>query len=288
MNLYGLETRTCVSFDASLPADRLTLNGSPAESAATRRVSEFLDLVRERAGIAERAHVESENNFPMGAGIASSASAFAALALAVSRAAGLELSEIELSRLARRGSGSACRSVPAGFTEWQVEGCEEDSAAVSIAGPEHWALRDCVAIVNRGHKEIGSTQGHAAAYTSPLQRARVADAPRRLAICREAILERDFAALAEIIELDSNLMHAVMMSSTPRLLYWLPATVGIIQAVQEWRREDLPCAYTIDAGPNVHVICPDETHAEVRARLQALPGVEKVLVAGPGGGARLI
>jgi diphosphomevalonate decarboxylase len=116
----------------------------------------------------------------------------------------------------------------------------------------------------------------------------VADAPRRLAICRDAILERDFAALAEIIELDSNLMHAVMMSSTPRLLYWLPATVGIIQAVQEWRREDLACAYTIDAGPNVHVICPDETHAEVRARLQALPGVEKVLVAGPGGGARLI
>jgi diphosphomevalonate decarboxylase len=287
MNLGGLETRTTVTFDAFLASDDLILNGETAGGAALGRVSEFLNRVRLMAGINHFARVESENNFPMGAGIASSASAFAALALAASSATGLDLDEAALSRLARSGSGSACRSVPAGFVEWLADGCDPDSWAVSIATPEHWGLRDCVAVISREHKPTGSTEGHALAHTSPLQIARVDGAPARLTQCREAILKRDFESFAEVTELDNNLMHAVMMTSRPQLLYWQPATIAIMKAVQAWRGEGLAVCYTVDAGPNVHVICEQAVQEQVGARLRQIPGVQDVLVAYPGGPARL-
>ena len=287
MNLDGLVSRTSVSFQPSLALDEFVLNGREMTGHALERVSATLDLVRAKAGLKMRAEVVSENNFPTGAGIASSASAFAALTLAASKAAGLDLPEAELSRLARRGSGSACRSIPGGFVEWHPGTGDEDSFAFSIAAPDHWPLVDCVAVVSAGHKSTGSTEGHALAETSPLQEARVADAPRRLEICRQAILHRDFASLAEIIEHDSDLMHAVMMTSRPALFYWEPATIAVMDMVRTWRKEGLPVAYTIDAGPNVHVICPLEKAGEVREKLSALQGVNRVLTAGAGGQARV-
>lgn len=288
MNLDGLHTRTQVAFDPDLPSDELILDSASTQGPALRRVSTFLNLVRERAGLQLHARVESSNNFPMGAGIASSASAFAALALAASTAAGLELNEKDLSRLARHGSGSACRSIPGGFVEWQAGQDDETSFAFSIAPPEHWSLADCIAIVSQEHKPTGSAQGQALAHTSPLQAARLADAPRRLEICRRAILDRDFSAFAEVVELDSNLMHAVMMTSNPPLFYWQPATLQVIQAVIEWRKEGQPLCYTIDAGPNVHVLCLEQYTNLVKESLEQLPGVEKVLIAMPGGAARLL
>ena len=288
MNLNGLFTRTSVSFQPSLPFDELIINGREVTGRGLERVSAILDLVRAQAGLRERAEIVSENNFPAGAGIASSAAAFAALALASSRAAGLTLSEEQLSRLARRGSGSACRSIPGGFVEWNAGTNDEDSFAVSIAAPSHWDLADCIAIVHAGHKKTGSTEGHALAWTSPLQAVRVADADRRLDLCRRAILERNFDALAGILELDSDIMHAVMQTSQPPLLYWQAATVDIFHAVREWRAGGLSVAYTVDAGPNVHVICPRQVQEEAERRLRAIPGVNDVLLANVGGAVRLV
>lgn len=288
MNLDGLFTRTTVSFSASFRTDSLRISNRPVTGSGLERVSIFLDLVRQLAGMNLRAEVVSENNFPSGAGIASSAAAFAALALAASRAAGLDLSEAEISRLARRGSGSASRSIPAGFVEWQAGKTDEDSYAFSIAPPEHWDLADCVAIVSARHKQTGSTEGHALAATSPLQAARVADASRRLDLCRRAILERDFEAFAAIVELDSDTMHAVMMTSSPGLFYWQPASITVMEAVREWRTSGLPVCYTVDAGPNIHVICPREQAGGVERRLRNLPGVQDVLVAGVGGSAQIV
>jgi diphosphomevalonate decarboxylase len=288
MNLAGLETRTTVRFSSELSADELTLNGGPVSGPGLARVSQMLDRVRVQAGINDYAQVTSENNFPTGSGIASSASAFAALALAASAAAGLALPETELSALARTGSGSASRSVPGGFVEWLPGEDHASSYAHSIASPEHWALADCVAIVSREHKATGSTGGHAVADSSPLQSTRVADTPRRLDRCRAAVLEKDFRSLAEVVEQDSNMMHAVMMTSEPRLLYWLPGTVAVMAAVESWRREGLPACYTIDAGPNVHVLTPTEQAGEVTERLRKIPGVLAVLQASPGGPARLV
>lgn len=288
MNLDGLFTRTTVSFQPSLPFDQLIINGHEVTGPGLNRVAYILDIIRGTAHIHERAEVMTENNFPSGAGIASSASAFAALALAASRAAGLNLTEPELSRLARRGSGSASRSIPGGFVEWQVGTTDEDSFAFSIAGPEHWKLADCIAIVSASHKKTGSTEGHALAPTSPLQTARVADAPRRLDLCRDAILNRDFDAFASIVELDSDMMHAVMMTSMPALHYWQSASLSVMNAVRGWRGEGLPVCYTVDAGPNVHVICPETEAHVVDKKLREIEGVKEVLVARVGGAAKIV
>jgi diphosphomevalonate decarboxylase len=288
MNLDGLTTRTTVSFQHSLPYDELVINGHEVTGPGLDRVAYILDIIRGMANIYDRAEVMTENNFPSGAGIASSASAFAALALAGSKAAGLNLSEAELSRLARRGSGSAARSIPGGYVEWRLGTTDEDSFAFSIAPADHWNLVDCIAIVSAAHKKTGSTEGHAVAPSSPLQAARVADAPRRLEICRNAILNCDFDAFAAIVELDSDMMHAVMMTSTPALHYWMPASLTVMDCVRRWRMEGLPICYTVDAGANVHVLCPESEAHIVEKRLREIQGVENVLVARAGGPAKIV
>jgi len=268
--------------------DELILDGRVPGEVAVERVKRFLDHVRHLAGISDYARVISANNFPMGSGIASSASAFAALSLAASTAAGLNLDEKALSRLARRGSGSASRSVPGGFVEWQAGADDQSSFSTSISPPDHWELMDCIAIVSQEHKETGSQDGHLLAETSLLQDVRVADTSRRLDLCRNAILNRDFEAFAEVVELDSNLMHAVMLTSQPQLIYWQPATLAVMQAIGEWRKNGTPVCFTIDAGPNVHVITPGEDSPRVIADLVQIPGVSKVLASRPGGAACLV
>jgi diphosphomevalonate decarboxylase len=288
MNLDGLETWTQVEFDPSLSSDELWINGEKANRIARERASGMLDEVRTMAGMSLSACIESNNNFPIGSGIASSASAFAALALAASNAASLDLSEAELSRLARKGSGSACRSIPGGFVEWIAGTSDADSFARSICPPDHWKLVDCIAVLSTEQKTTGSSQGNEMARSSPLQAARVADAPRRLTICRKAILERDLKSFASIVEEDSNLMHAVMMTSQPALFYWLPETLGVMQAIRDARRQGLAACYTIDAGPNVHVLCEEASVQETTGLVSSLPGVQEVRVAGAGGPARLV
>ncbi len=288
MNLAALETRTRVTFDSSIPKDMFDLNGKRQSGAALERVVAHINLIRGLRGISTPVHVLSENNFPTGAGIASSAAAFAALTLAAVGALGLELPESNLSRLARRGSGSACRSIPTGFTEWRRGDSDLDSFAISIAPPEHWNLVDCIAVVEEKEKKVGSTEGHSLAASSPYQATRVADTPRRLDICRNTIQKRDFQALAQIVELDSNMMHAVMMTSRPALFFWEPATLNIIKSVQSWRKTGIPAAYTVDAGANIHVLCPAENAEDVKRRLSSLPGVLDVLSSQAGGPARLV
>jgi len=289
MNLAALTTTTSVEFRSDLKHDDLVIDGQGASPAALQRVSLFLDLIRARMPQQDlKAIIISQNNFPMGAGIASSASAFAALAAAASRAAGLEMDESALSRLARHGSGSACRSVPSGFVEWLPGVDDESSYAVSIAPSNHWQLVDVIAVVNRSHKKVGSSAGHSLANTSPLQAARVADCPRRLHICRKALLEKDFTTFAEIVELDSNLMHAVMQTSSPTLLYWEPATVEIMKNVCAWRADGLPVCYTLDAGPNVHLLCLQEDAAQVESLLQPISGIETLYRSSPGSGVQLV
>lgn len=289
MNLAGLKTVTSVTFDADLSEDLIAINGSRAVGAAAARVTQHLDLVRALAGLRARARVDSRNTFPSGAGIASSASGFAALTVAATAAAGLELSPEGISALARRGSGSASRSVPGGFTEWHMGGSPtgDDSFAVSIAPKEHWDLVDVIAVLSAAHKATGSTEGHGLADTSPYQEARVAGAPERLTTCRTALLARDFSAFATVVEEDAIAMHAVMMTSHPPLLYWQPLTVAIIHAVPAWRAEGLPVCFTIDAGPNVHCLTLSAHAAEVERRLRAL-GVSDILTAPPGGPAAVI
>jgi diphosphomevalonate decarboxylase len=288
LNLEELTTRTRVTFDQAFTTDIFDLNGLRQSGQALQRVTTHLNVIRGIRGIATRAHVMSENNFPIGAGIASSASAFAALTVAAVHAMGLEMSEKDLSRLARRGSGSACRSIPTGFTEWYRGNSDMDSFAVSIGKPNHWDLVDCVAVVAAGHKKTGSSEGHKLASSSPFQAVRIADSDRRIDRCRDALLARDFEVFAEIIEEDSNMMHAVMMTSHPALFYWEPATIEIMKAVQSWRKTGIPAAYTIDAGPNVHILCESNALENIKHRLASIQGIKEVLIAHPGSGAIIV
>ena len=288
MNLGALYTKTTVTFRDDLREDVLTVNGKEPSSDALIRAGVFMDEVRRLAPDAGYAEIESENSFPMGAGIASSASAYAALALAAGAAAGLQFDEAACSRLARMGSGSACRSVPGGFCEWIMGSDDADSIAVSIAPASHWQLTDLIAVISGEHKKVGSTAGHSMALTSPFQKERVRTAPERVDACRDAILQKDFAALADVSERDMVMMHAVMMTQLPPLFYWEGPSMSLVKSVREWREEGVPCFATLDAGPNVHVICPAEAADEVRGRMEKMNGIGDILISGPGGKAELL
>jgi diphosphomevalonate decarboxylase len=287
MNLVGLVTATTVEFRPGLPGDMVTIDGLPASDQALARVIEHLDRVRGLAGISERAMVVSRNDFPAGTGLASSASGFAALSLAATEAAGLKLDEASLSRLARLGSGSACRSVPAGFAQWGGNS-DATSYARQVAPPEHWDLQDLIAVVSHHHKATSSYDGHGLAPSSPFHAARLAAVDGLLAAVVAGIGQRSLAAMGPAIEADALAMHGVMMTSTPALLYWQPATMMVIQAVRGWRREGLEVFFTMDAGPNVHCLSEGDDANLVEAKLRDLPGVEEVLRSSPGGGVRIV
>ena len=288
MNLDGLYTTTTVRWSRALAHDSLRLNGQETTGSALERVSQHLTHIRRRLNLAAHARVETENNFPTGAGIASSAAAFAALTVAAVGAAGVTLDERDLTILARLGSGSAARSVPTGFVQLHAGDTHENAYAESVALPDHWNLVDVIAIVSQEHKEIGSTAGHRSAETSDLQAARMAGAEARLAQCRKALRGRNFAAFADVVELDSNLMHAVMMTSRPPLMYWQPGSLAVMTQVRRWRADGLRVCYTLDAGPNVHCICVRDDAEEVRAGLKKLSEVLEVRTAAPGGPAVLL
>jgi diphosphomevalonate decarboxylase len=194
----------------------------------------------------------------------------------------------EHSRIARRGSGSACRSVFGGFVEAYAGEADLDGYAQQLAAPDHWDLVDWIVITSQAPKQVGSSDGHRLAATSPLQAARVADAPRRLDLCRQAILGRDFAALASVVELDSNLMHAVMLTSQPALMYWQSESVKLMQAILRWREQGLSVCYTVDAGPNVHCLCLGEQAEQVGHQLESLVPEARLIRSGVGGPARLV
>ena len=288
ITLGDLDTQTTVTFKSSLGLDELTLNGVSISGPGLSRVSDHLNVIRKLTDISFKARVVSESNFPMGAGIASSASGFAALTLAACSAAGLNLTPQELSRISRLGSGSACRSIFGGYVEWSRGENDLESFAHPLVDREYWMLIDLIAVVEKEHKSIGSSHGHQLADSSPLQVARVEDTERRLHICREAILGRDFSSLASIAEEDSNMMHAVMMTSSPSLLYWRPATLAIMHSVMNWRSDGLDVFYTIDAGANVHCICSPDMEDEIKNLLIEIPGVQEIIRASVGDDAYLL
>lgn len=287
MNLGALTTATTVEFYGGWPADSVSIDGREATGQALARVVAHLDRVRALAGTDARARVVSRSDFPAGTGLASSSSAFAALSLAATAAAGLRMDEAALSRLARLGSGSACRSVPGGFSLW-AGGGDVGSYARQVAPPWHWELHDVVAVVSRKHKAVGSHDGHGLAPTSPFYEGRLRLVPALLSAVEVAIEARDLAALGAATEADALAMHGVMMTSQPALLYWLPATIEVMRAVRAWREEGVGVYFTLDAGPNVHCLCDAAWAAEVEARLAGLPGVVEVIDSGPGGGARVV
>lgn len=279
VNLGGATTTTSVRFDAVLLADTVTIDGQPAAGESYARVVRHLDRVRALAGIGVRAVVDSRNDFPASTGIASSASAFAALSLAASKAAGLELDARALSRLARRGSGSASRSIPDGWAEWIAGDSDETSYAVQIAPPGHWGLTVTTVIIDAEPKAIGSSEGHRLAQTSPFYRARLEALPHTLETVRRGLAARDFSVLGMAAEREAVSLHVIGMTSVvpgcawlSGIYYWGPGTMRLIHACQGWRRDGLEVYFTIDAGANVHLLCEDANQPQLEQALDRLLG----------------
>jgi len=269
MTLASCVTRTTVEVAPGEGADEIMLDGRVPDEKTARRISGFVEMIRAAAGRRERTRVESESTFPKGCGIASSASGFAALALAAARLFGLNPDEAELSRMARLGSGSAARSIPGGFAELRAGDTHEAACAVCLA-PETWwpELRDVVVVVSAEEKAVSSAEGHRIAQTSEMLAGRLRAAGQRAAQVRRAIRSRDLEALGEASEADALSMHAVMMTSRPPLLYWHPETLDVIRCVWELRRGGTGAWFTIDAGPNVHVLTDAKDAGAVEAQMK--------------------
>ena len=298
LTLAELGTTTEVRFlegsdgPGATSVDQVLVDGQPAEDRFAGRVSRFLDLVRGRAGLRAAAQVSTVNTVPTAAGLASSASGFAALALAASRAAGLALDPAQLSALARQGSGSAARSIFGGFVEMAPGTRPDGSDAVAHPLPEagDWPLRLVVAVTAAGPKAIGSTAAmDRTATTSPYHAAWLASVPVDLAEARAALAARDLPRLGAVVERSALRMHASAMAAEPPIIYWSPVTLAAMQAVHQARHHSGVEAYfTMDAGPHVKTLCRAEDAPAVAALLAAVPGVLRTVIASPGPGAQLV
>jgi diphosphomevalonate decarboxylase len=260
-----------------------------AEEKFSARGLRHLDRLRGLCGRRGRFVVGTRNTFPSAAGIASSASGFAALTLAALRAMGREPDARELSSLARlSGSGSAARSALGGYVEWPRGDSDEDCFAFELQPASHWDLRDVVVVVESEAKKVPSRDGHHLAATSPHYARRRELLPERLQIVRGAIRDRDLDRLGPVIEVEGIELHLIAMSSQPPVYYWSPATIEVLGRVRELRSEGLSAWSTMDAGANVHVICAAADEPAVASALQAVAGVERLIRDGVGEGPRAL
>ena len=291
VTLAGLETRTHVRFDASIAEDRFVLDGVDADASSRVRVVELLDRVRAAAGEGRRAEVRSTNDFPTASGLASSASGFAALALAASRAAGLDWDAARVSDLARRSSASAARSVFGGFVELAAgtaDGRDADLlAAQPVAPADHLPLTVLVCVTTEGRKVVGSSEGMARTMAaSPYARAWLEEAPRLHARLRDALLARDFDTVGALAEASALAMHASAIAAG--VVYWNGATLETLGALRALRADGTPAFASIDAGPHVKVLVRPGDAGRVHRVLTAVSGVLRILEARAGEGATLV
>lgn len=303
MNLSGLQTRTTVEFDSSLKEDSVEIKETKeleeiiktketedikGAKGSDEKIVAHLNRIRKRAGITEYARVVSENNFPRSTGLSSSASGFAALTLAATKAAGMNLSEKELSILARQGSGSACRSIPDGFVEWYDGDTSENSYAESIFPPDYWNLVDIVCILSTKAKKVPTSTGQQSAASSPLFAKRLERMPFRLERIKQIISDRDFTSFGEMIEQEALEMHRIMETSVPPLFYMTDETKKMISYVREWRAGGLPVYFTVNTGENIHLLCEEQNREKLVDLVSKIDIIQSSLVNKPSGGAKSI
>lgn len=288
LTLDAFYTDTQVTFDEKLHADVLYIDGEEQDAKTLKKAQVILDLVREESGITDYAKIDSINHVPTAAGLASSASGLAALAGAASLAAGLDLSKEELSRLARRGSGSASRSIYGGFAEWQKGTSDTDSYAIPI-DDAHWDIGMIFIIVDDGKKDVSSTEGmRRVVETSPYYEGWVTSTNEDLAKIKAAISEQDVVKVGEIAERSALKMHALNLSANPPFNYWSPDSIVAMRKVEDFREKGYPVYLTMDAGPNVKLICKASQMDELYAELLKTFREDQLVIARPGPGMQIL
>ena len=284
ITLSGLETQATVDVDRRLSNDELSVNGC-RRAEMLPRISGCLDNVFGPDRSAAR--IDTKSNFPIAAGLASSASAFAAVTVAAAQAAGRDLDALALARIAGAASGSAARSLFGGFAELRNSGDTIDVGAIS--DQDRWPLKVVVAVTERGPKAVGSTEAmEISRRTSPFYQAWIDAQDDDLRTARIAIEEYDFTKLAAVAEHNCLKMHSVMWASRPPLVYWNASTLRCMRAIRRMQQDGCDVFFTIDAGPQLKAVCLPDSAAEVAEVLRATPGVQEVVECGLGAAARLV
>jgi len=266
--------------------DRMTLNGEPADKKTLTRISSWIETWRKRGFLSGTFEIESVNHFPTAAGLASSSSGYAALTAALSAFTDQPLPMSELSRMARRGSASAARSIPGGIAQLPL-GEDPESTLVMPADEVPWGM--VVAAVKAEEKEIGSTEGmNLSRQTSPLYHAWLRTAEKDFSLMLEAVTRLDLEVVGEIAEANMYAMHSVMLSTRPALLYWNPVSLALLNEVRRWRQQGIPVWATVDAGPHVIFLTELENLEKVTELAGTVPGVDSVFSCNPAGGAEVV
>lgn len=282
-------TLTTVEFDEKYESDEVELIGEGFEEDEKEKVKKHLDRVRKLAGITTKAKVVSQNNFPKSAGMASSASGFAALSMAAAGSAGLHLSEREMSVLARNGSGSASRSIPGGVSVWYTAETNEESYAERIDFPDDWKIKVLLVMADdTSAKKVSTTDGMAMAPSSPYFASAVKEAELNIERLKDAMQQGNWRAFGKVIEDECYRLHTICMTQTPNILYWRGVTIEVFQALYRLREQGLEAFFTVDAGPHVHIIAKDQDVDKIKLELAKLQGIKKVIECGVGPAAQLV
>lgn len=290
LTLDAFYTETEICFDEALEKDIFYLDGQLQDEKATQKVSRFIDLFRQQANCSFFAKVQSVNHVPTAAGLASSSSGLAALAAACNQALQLNLSKQDLSRFARKGSGSACRSIYGGFVEWQKGTDDQSSYAISVDS-QHFEddLAMIFIVLNNQQKEISSREGmKRTVETSSFYPTWLTEAQKDLVAMKEAIRQKDFIRLGEITEANALKMHACTLAAVPPFTYWSDQSLKAMQVIRQIRKDGLPCYFTMDAGPNVKALCQKKQVSQIKDKLAEHFAPEQLIVAYAGNGIELI
>ena len=286
LTLDAFYTETEVSFSEAYTEDQFYLDNQLQDEKATKKISAFLDIVREKAGTTKKAKVISQNFVPTAAGLASSASGLAALAGACNEALKLGLDDQALSRLARRGSGSACRSIFGGFVEWEKGHDDQSSYAHPISSDgfeDHLAM--VFLLLNEQKKDVSSRDGmRRTVETSSFYQGWLDSVEADLYQLKQAIKTKNFQLLGETMEQNGLKMHGTTLAARPPFTYWSPDSLKAMQAVRDLRNQGIPCYFTMDAGPNVKVLVQKDHLDKVKTTFSDLFSSQQVIsaFAGPG------
>lgn len=289
LTLDKFYTETTVEFEPGLQRDRLIVDGHEFTASQLGKVTRVLNRVRELSQQSNFAIIQSSNHVPMAAGLASSASAFAALALSSSKAAGLSLSGQDLSRLARRGSGSATRSIFGGLVQWHAGHDDQSSYAEPIMETVDFGIEMLAILIDTQQKKVSSSGGmQSSVETSPYYPVWKDVVARDLAAMKQAIQDRDINRIGHIAEENAMRMHALTLSADPAYTYFDGGTIQAINLIKDLRQQGINCYYTMDAGPNVKVIYDRQDRERIIKKLAPVFGKQNLVVAQPGPAAHLI
>lgn len=280
-------TTTTVEFCSCIKHDLFIFNNQLASEQESSKVTQFLNQIRAMDGNEYGAVVKSINNVPTAAGFASSASGFAALAAAATKALGMDVTDEKLSEIARKGSGSACRSIHGGFVEWQKGSKQDgtDSVAKPIIGENDWNISILSVLLNSKQKEVSSREGmKRSVETSPFYSGWLATVEQDFSLAKEAIRLRDFERLGSVVEANALKMHATTLGANPPFTYWNHATMEVMEEVQALRIRGIQAYFTIDAGANVKILCQANDEQAVMDAFVKMPSTQSIVLCHPGPG----